>query len=151
MKTVKAIIIVVLVLIIVIPLIIRSINKRGNNEKDDNNSKFKKDIPVANKNQSTINGSNSSSGIKYEIETTIQINFTGEYGDIFDKIKPGDLVSFENSSEPYCVKNKVKEYCAQKGEDVGTQMPNSTNNGKLRFKSQNGNTGCVDVIFWKPK
>lgn len=84
----------------------------------------------------------------WKIEKTTRVYFTGEYGEIRRDVQPGDKVSFENASEPYCIHNKVKEYCSQGLEDVGTQMPNSTNNGELRFKSQNGNTGYIDIIFW---
>lgn len=85
---------------------------------------------------------------RWEIEKTITVCFTGEYGEIRKEVLPGDNVSFENASEPYCIHNKVKEYCSQGLEDVGHQMPNSIDNGELRFKSQNGKTGSIDIIFW---
>jgi len=64
-------------------------------------------------------------------------------------LSEGENLSFENSSEPYCVKNlSEQEFCAEKGEDVGSQMPNNISNMQLRFKSGNGETGQVTIVFW---
>jgi len=107
-----------------------------------NNNSKKPKTEIAPKN------TNSSSQGKWEIEKTVTVKFGGEYGEVYKGVRPGSNVSFENATEDYCAKNKVNEYCAKKGEDVGRQMPNSTNNGELRFKSQNGKTGSIDIIFW---
>lgn len=126
-----------LILIISIPLLFWGIKEIKKHKKE-------------NENQNIIGNDKKTDAIEYhwKIEKTIRIYFTGEYGEIRRDVQPGDNVSFENASEPYCIKNKVKEYCSQSLEDVGTQMPNSTNNGELRFKSQNGNAGYIDIIFW---
>lgn len=83
-----------------------------------------------------------------DINRTRTIYFTGEYCEVI-YLQRGMDISFENSSEPYCIKNKNNaEVCGEKGEDVGPKMPNSINNCELRFKSQNGKTGSIDIIFW---
>lgn len=84
----------------------------------------------------------------WKIEKTVTIYFTGEYSEIYRGVEPGTKVSFRNATEPYCVKNIITEYCAQKGEDVGKQMPDSTNNNELQFKSQNSKNGSIEIVFY---
>lgn len=95
---------------------------------------------------------NSSKSWKWKIEKTVNITFTGEYGEIYRGIGPGTNVSSQNATEPYFVKNKIGEFPiqrpAQKGEDIFLIIGNSTNNNELRFRSSNGKTGSIDIIFW---
>lgn len=83
------------------------------------------------------------------VEERKVIYFTDKYGEmILISSKKG--FSFENSSEPYCIKNlSGKEFCGQTGEDVGKKMGWSSDNNGLKFKSNNGKSGQVTMFIWK--
>jgi hypothetical protein len=85
---------------------------------------------------------------QWQIEKTIAINFASEYGEVYKGVGPGTNTSSQNATEPYCVENKIEESCFQKDDDMFKTIGNSTNNNKLRFKSQNGKTGSIEIIFW---
>jgi hypothetical protein len=81
------------------------------------------------------------------VEERKTVYFTGEYNEV-TYLPAGRGLSFENSSEPYCIKNKHDEVCGEKGEDVGPKIPNSNANTELRFKSSNGNSGHIVIVVW---
>ena len=73
------------------------------------------------------------------------ISFGGEYGEIV--YLPSQIrFSFWSATEPYCVKDKAgNEYCGKKGQDITSNMPISSDNEELRFKSSNGKTGSIII------
>lgn len=87
---------------------------------------------------------------KYEwvVKNKQTVFFTGSYNEV-TYLYSGKNISFEDASEPYCIKNNAnEEVCGEKGEDVGPKMPNSHDNMTLRFKSQNGKNGQITIVFW---
>jgi len=85
---------------------------------------------------------------KWVIEGKKTISFTGEYQETIHFAK-GKGLSFENSSEPYCVTNiSGQEFCGEKGEDISPKLPGSNLNTELNFKSRNGKNGTVTIVIW---
>lgn len=103
------------------------------------------------KNTDPEKNDNSSTPQKYEYgwvkSDSLTINFTSVYQNIIS-IAKGKGLSFENSSEPYCVKNKSGEFCGEKGEDISSQLPEGAQNTELQFRSSNGKNGTVKIVIW---
>lgn len=106
----------------------------------------------------------SSSGEKTENQNNNTSNNTTEkaymlkpkhvnYGPNYDNIiylPSGFDYYFDGATEPYCYSNKNnEEACGEKGEDVSNELGNSSANKSLRFKSQNGKNGYLDIILIK--
>lgn len=85
---------------------------------------------------------------RWIIDERKTINYTGEYGEIiYNPTERG--VSFENSSEPYCVKNLDNvEICGQKGEDISPKVPSGNASTGVMFKSSNGKPGKITMVIW---
>lgn len=81
-----------------------------------------------------------------------RIRFTGEYGEIYRGTIPGSNYSIENLTEPCClINNAGEEYCSDGINDFKKGViPKSKHNAELRFKSQNGEVGYLNIYFWVP-
>lgn len=85
----------------------------------------------------------------WTVDRTETIHFTNEYGEIYRGVSIGTNTSSKNLTEDVWVKNKSGEVLVLKGEDIFLKIGNSTDNNELRFKSANGKTGSIDIVFWK--
>lgn len=87
--------------------------------------------------------------VTWVVEERKTVYFTGEYSELI-YLPAGRGFSFENSSEPYCVKClSGNEVCGQKAEDIGSKLPkDSSSNTGLKFKSSNGKSGKITVVIW---
>ena len=81
-----------------------------------------------------------------------RIRYDGEYGDIYRGVIPGSNISIEDLTEPVCLTTMSgKEYCSDGIKNFGKNIiPNSRDNGQIRFKSQNGRTGYLNIYYWVP-
>lgn len=78
----------------------------------------------------------------------ITVYYTNEYINTVH-LPRGRGVSFEGSSEPYCVKTASGfETCGKEGEDVSPKVPSARSSFTLMFKSSNGKDGKISVIMW---
>ena len=84
----------------------------------------------------------------WKIERTIKISFTSEYGEIYRGVGPGTMTSSQNATVPYFIKNRAGEFKMQKSEDFFLTTGNSNNNNELQFKSQNCESGSIEIVFW---
>jgi hypothetical protein len=77
------------------------------------------------------------------------VSYGPDYGDII-YLPSGFDYYFEGATEPYCYKNASnQENCGEKGEDATGTFGDSQSNKSLRFKSQNGKHGYLDIILIK--
>lgn len=61
-----------------------------------------------------------------------------------------DRFTFENSTQPYCVSNKINHIeCGGKGEDISTKMGTTNANKELRFKRSSCIDGEIKLVIWR--
>jgi len=152
MKNIKAILITVLVLIIIIPLIIRGVNN-FKDKKEQNKYEPRKETRGKSYSESSSKALRISGDGKWKVVSPPErIRYTGEYGEVYKGVLPGSFISIEDLTEPTClITKRGKEYCSNGTENFGKNIiPNSRDNGELRFKSQNGETGYLNIYFWIP-
>lgn len=83
----------------------------------------------------------------YEYRT---VNYSSEYGQII-YLDSESMAAFLQASTPYCCINKANHYeCGKEGEDISSQMGDSSSNTELRFKSSNGKSGSLTIRI-RPK
>ena len=93
--------------------------------------------------------------LHWVIEERRTILLTSEYG-IENYVPEGKGISFENSTDTYCVINgSDNEVCGGKGEEISSKLPkDSRANSKLRFKLRDSTTGenskpTIELVVWK--
>lgn len=85
--------------------------------------------------------------VKERIE---RISFTGEYGEAYRGVSLNTNTSSANLTEDVWVKQKNKKPIkVLRGQDIFLFIGNTIDNNELRFKSVNGKTGSIDIVFWK--
>jgi len=84
--------------------------------------------------------------------TYVDVYFTGEYGQTIH-LPRGTNFGFRDADQPYCVMDgNGNEYKADKGGDASNDItPYEEGNLKLKFKSQNGQSGHLRIKLYKGK
>lgn len=153
MKNIKSIITILLILVIVFPLIIRGINyikeKKEQKNRDESQKEMRKETS---KKTESVALRISSDGKWKVVSPPDRIRYDGEYGEVYRGVLPGSMISIEDLTEPCCVITKSdKEYHSEGNHNYRNNViPNSRDNTELRFKSQNGKIGYLNIYYWIP-
>jgi len=85
------------------------------------------------------------------VTRTQTISIDGEYSAVY-YLSKGEGLSLRNSTQPYCVINENgHSVCGEKGEDVTPKLPREDDNMKLKFRTSNGKSGEITLVYWEKR